>query len=149
MNKFSLSIIPRKFNKKVSVADIKQYLFDEFDANKRQQNEIYDLQDKLKVAKEYEVKYEMSLTTLSEYKGRIESVNERNKNLESQINSLQNSLKEKVYEINNLTLENKKMEQHVKNIEKDVRKDIINEFKTKASQLKGHIKKEDVMNLFK
>ena len=149
MNKFSLSIIPRKFNKKVSVADIKQYLVDEFDANKRQQNEIYDLQDKLKVAKEYEVKYEMSLTTLSEYKGRIESVNERNKNLESQINSLQNSLKEKVYEINNLTLENKKMEQHVKNIEKDVRKDIINEFKTKASQLKGHIKKVDVMNLFK
>ena len=58
-----LNIIPVKFNKKISVADIKQYLVDEFDNNKKLQNQVYDLQDKLKVSKEYEDKYELSLTT--------------------------------------------------------------------------------------
>lgn len=149
MSKLSLSIIPRKFNKKISVADIKQYLVDEFDNSKKQQNQIYKLQDELKKKKEYEVKYELSLTTLNEYKERVEKAKDRNKHLESQITSFQNTIKENVNEINDLKLQNKKMEQHIKNIEKDVRKDIIDSFKAKANELKGHIKKEDVMKLFK
>lgn len=149
MSKFSLSIIPRKFNKKVSVADIKQYLVDEFDNSKKLQNNIYVLQDELKKSKEYEAKYELSLITLDEYKSRMKSTVDRNKQLEEQIKVFQNTIKEKTYEISNLKLENKKMEQHIKNIEKDVKKDIINEFKEKVKNLKGHIKKDDVLKLFK
>lgn len=149
MNKFGLSIVPKKFTKKVSVADIKQYLVDEFDNNKQLQNNVYKLQDELKKAKEYEVKYELSLTTLEEFKTRVEDVKKRNKQLEEQIKVFQNTIKEKTYEISDLKLENKKMEKHIKNIEKDIRKEIIKEFKEKVNDLKGHIKKSDLLNLFK
>lgn len=149
MNKFSLSILPKKFTKKVSVADIKQYLVDEFDNSNKLQKDIYKLQDELKRAKEYEVKYELSLTTLDEYKNRKKTVEDRNKQLENQIKTFQNTIKEKTYEINNLKLENKKMENHIKNIEKDIKKDIIKEYKEKVNNLKGHIKKDDVLKLFK
>ena len=40
------------------------------------------------------------------------------------------------------------MEKHINNIEKDIKKEIINEFKEKVSELKGHIKKDDVLKLF-
>lgn len=149
MNKFGLSIVPKKFTKKVSVADIKQYLVDEFNNNKSLQNNVYKLQDELKKAKEYEVKYELSLTTLEEFKTRVENGKTRNKQLEKQIKVFQNTIKEQTYKISDLKLENKKMENHIKNIEKDIKKDIIKEYKEKVNNLKGHIKKDDVLKLFK
>lgn len=106
MNKFNL--ISKKFNKKISVSDIKQYLVEEFNINNELQNQVYNLQDELKVAKEYEVKYNSSLATLDEYKSRIEKAHERNKHLENQIEKLQKTIKEQSYEIANLKLENKK-----------------------------------------
>lgn len=142
------SIVP-KYKKKVSIADIKQYLVDEFDNNKKLQNNVYQLQDELKKAKEYEVKYSLSLITLEEYKKRVESVKDRNKQLEEQIKTLQEIIKQNTYEISDVKLENKKMEKHINNIEKDIRKEIIKEFKEKISELKGHIKKDDVLRIFK
>lgn len=142
------NIVP-KYKKKVSIADIKQYLVDEFDTNKNLQNSVYQLQDELKKAKEYEVKYSLSLTTLEEYKNRVDRVKDRNKQLEEQIEMLQETIKKKTYEISDIKLENKKIEKHIKNIEKDIKKEIINEFKEKVSELKGHIKKDDVLKLFK
>lgn len=142
------NIIP-KYKKKVSVADIKQYLVEEFDNNKKLQNSVYQLQDELKKTKEYEVKYNLSLTTLEEFKNRITDVKDRNKQLEEQIKKLQETIKQDKYEISDLKLENNKMEKHINNIEKDIKKEIINEFKEKVSELKGHIKKDDVLKLFK
>ena len=142
------NIVP-KYKKKVSVADIKQYLVDEFDNNKKLQNNVYHLQDELKKAKEYEVKYSLSLTTLEEYKERVNNVKNRNKQLEEQIKLLQETIKQDKYEISDLKLENQKMEKHINNIEKDIKKEIINEFKEKVSELKGHIKKDDMLKLFK
>lgn len=145
MNKFSL--IPKKFNKKISVADIKQYLVEEFNTNNKLQNQIYSLQDELKVAKEYEVKYNLSLATLDEYKNRVEKVNIRNNQLENQIKELQKTIKNQSYEIANLKLENKKMEDYANKIKDNVKKEFIQEYKNKISALKGHIKKEDLLNL--
>ena len=145
MNKFSL--IPKKFNKKISVADIKQYLVDEFNTNNKLQTQVYELQDKLKVTKEYEVKYNLSLATLDEYKSRIEKVNARNKQLENQIEECQNTIKEQSYEIANLKLENKKMEDYTNKIKDNVKKEFIQEYKNKISNLKGHIKKDDLLNM--
>lgn len=142
------SIVP-KYKKKVSVADIKQYLVDEFDNNKKLQNSVYELQDELKKAKEYEVKYSLSLTTLEEYKNRVNSVKDRNKQLEEQIKTLQETIKQKTYEISDLKLENRKMEKHINNIDKDIRKEIISEFKEKVNALKGHITKASALSLFK
>lgn len=142
------SIVP-KYKKKVSVADIKQYLVDEFDNNKKLQNSVYQLQDELKKAKEYEVKYNLSLTTLDEYKNRVTDVKERNEQLEEQIKVLQETIKQNEYKISDLKLENKKMEKHINNIEKDIKKEIINEFKEKVKELKGHLKKDDILKLFK
>lgn len=142
-------IIPKKFTKKVSIADIKQYLVDEFDNNKKLQNEVYKLQDQLKIAKEYEVKYELSLTTLEEFKNRKNSVDDRNKELEVQIKELQNKIKEEIYKQNDLKIENKKMNDYIKNIEKNIKKDIKTKYKEKINNLKGDIKKEDILKLFK
>lgn len=142
------NIVP-KYKKKVSVADIKQYLVDEFDNNKKLQNSVYQLQDELKKAKEYEVKYNLSLTTLDEYKNRVTDVKERNEQLEEQIKVLQETIKQNEYKISDLKLENKKMEKHINNIEKDIKKEIINEFKEKVKELKGHLKKDDILKLFK
>ena len=142
------NIVP-KYKKKVSVADIKKYLVDEFDNNKKLQNNVYQLQDELKKAKEYEVKYNLSLTTLEEFKNRITDVKDRNKQLEEQIKKLQETIKQDKYEISDLKLENNKMEKHINNIKKDIKEEIINEFKEKVSELKGHIKKDDVLKLFK
>lgn len=145
MNKFSL--IPKKFNKKISVADIKQYLVEEFNTNNKLQNQVYVLQDELKVAKEYEVKYNLSLATLDEYKNRIEKVNVRNKQLENQIKELQKTIKNQSYEIANLKLENKKMEDYTNKIKDNVKKEFIQEYKNKVGNLKGHIKKEDLLKM--
>ena len=145
MSKFSL--IPKKFNKKISVADIKQYLVDEFNTNNKLQTQVYELQDKLKVTKEYEVKYNLSLATLDEYKNRVEKVNIRNKQLENQIEELQNTIKKQSCEISDLKLENKKMENYINKIKDNVKKEFIQEYKNKVSNLKGHIKKEDLLNM--
>lgn len=142
------NIVP-KYKKKVSVADIKQYLADEFDNSKKLQNEVYHLQDELKKAKEYEVKYNLSLVTLDNYKERVTNVNERNKQLESQIKSFQNTIKQDKYEIADLKLENKKMEKYINNIEKNIRKDIIKEYREKIAELKGHITKANILTLLK
>ena len=144
-----LNIIPVKFNKKISVADMKQYLVDEFDNNKKLQNQVYVLQDKLKVSKEFEVKYELSLTTLDEYKERLKQTKDRNKHLEEQIQIFQDTIKQKTYEISDLKLQNKKMEKHIKNIEKDIRKEMIIEFKNRINDLSGHLSKEKILKLFK
>ena len=142
------NIVP-KYKKKVSVADIKQYLVDEFDNNKKLQNSVYQLQDELKKAKEYEIKYNLSLTTLEEFKNRVTDVKDRNEQLEKQIKALQETIKQNEYKISDLKLENKKMEKHINNIEKDIKKEIINEFKEKVKELKGHLKKDDILKLFK
>ena len=142
------NIIP-KYKKKVSVADIKQYLVEEFDNNKKLQNSVYQLQDELKKTKEYEVKYNLSLTTLEEFKNRITDVKDRNKQLEEQIEKLQETIKQDKYKISDLKLENQKMEKHINNIEKDIKKEIINEYKEKINNFKGHISKEKIINLIK
>ena len=41
------------------------------------------------------------------------------------------------------------MENHINNIEKDIKKEIINELKEEVNELKGHIKKDDILKLFK
>lgn len=69
------NIIPKK---KVTVADIKQYLVDEFQNTNKQQKEIDELKDKIKKSLEIELKYETTLVTLDEYKNRLE---EREKEL--------------------------------------------------------------------
>lgn len=145
MNKFSL--IPKKFNKKVSVADIKQYLVDEFKTSNDLQKQVYSLEDKLNEAKKIEAEYELTLTTLDEYKNRIEKIKERNNDLENQIKDLQKNIKNKSSEIANLTLENKKMENYTRDIKENLRKEFIQEYKNKVSNLKGHIKKDDLLNM--
>lgn len=65
------------------------------------------------------------------------------------IKSFQNTIKQDKYEIADLKLENKKMEKHINNIEKDIRKDIIKEYREKIAELKGHITKANILTLLK
>ena len=86
-----LSLVP-KFNKKVTVADIKQYLVDEYKKSDNQQKQIEGLKDKLKSALELEIKYNASLITLDEYKKRLEDREKRIIKLDKDIDKLQREI---------------------------------------------------------
>ena len=87
-----MNLVP-KFNKSIKVADIKQYLVDEFQKTNEQQKEIERLKDGVKEAVEIELKYNTTLVTLDEYKKRLEDRERRISKLEQDIEYLENKLK--------------------------------------------------------
>lgn len=100
------SIVPKK---KVTIADIKQYLVDEFENTNKQQKEIDELKDKLKKAVETELKYETTLVTLDEYKNRLEEREKRIIKLEKDIQYYENKLRKENELKNNEIIKNKKI----------------------------------------
>ncbi len=140
--------IVSKYKKNISVDDMKEYLVKEFNENKKLQKEIYQLQDELTGLKEYEKKYNLSLVALEEYKEKVQDKERRNEQLTTQISNLQDKIKQNTNEICDLTLEDKRNKKYIENMKPDVRKEVIDEFKEKINELKGHIKKDDILRLF-
>ena len=153
--KFNLSIIPKK---KVSVSDIKQYLVDEYKNNNELQKQIYKLKDELKEKVTIQIKYETALVTLYEFKQRLKTKNERINELDSQIKVLNQKIKTITDERNSKILDYKKLNKMYDNLntkfDKAVAKELDIRFKTfitskidKVNNLKGHIKKEDIVQI--
>lgn len=153
--KFNLSIIPKK---KVSVSDIKQYLVDEYKNNDELQKQIYKLKDELKEKVTIQIKYETALVTLDEFKQRLKTKNERINELDSQIKVLNRKIKTITDERNSKILDYKKLNKMYDNLntkfDKAVAKELDIRFKTfitskidKVNNLKGHIKKEDIVQI--
>lgn len=153
--KFNLSIIPKK---KVSVSDIKQYLVDEYKNNNELQKQIYKLKDELKEKVTIQIKYETALVTLDEFKQRLKTKNERINELDSQIKVLNQKIKTITDERNSKILDYKKLNKMYDNLntkfDKAVAKELDIRFKTfitskidKVNNLKGHIKKEDIVQI--
>ncbi len=153
--KFNLGLIPKK---KVSVADIKQYLVDEYRNNNEMQKQIYRLQDELKEKVTLQVKYDSALVTLDEYKCRLETKDERIKELDNQIKALNQKIKMVTDERNSKILDYKKLNKMYDDLttkfDKTVAKELDIKFKTfitskidEVNNLKGHIKKEDIVQI--
>lgn len=153
--KLKFGIIPKK---KVSVSDIKQYLVDEYKNNENMQKQIYKLQDELKDKVTIQIKYETTLVTLDEYKNRLKAKDDRIKELDNQIKNLNKKIKsitdEKNSEILNYKKLNKLYDSLKNNFDKEVNKKISEKLKdyknTKINEitnLKGHIRKDDVVRM--
>ncbi len=153
--KFGLSL-----KKKVSVNDIKQYLVDEFENTKSLQNQVYDLQDKIKKCAETQLKYDTTLLTLDEYKKRLEEKDRRIKNLDRDIEDYERRIKninsakndeilkykklEKMYDELKSKFDSK-LEKELKNKTLSYREDIIE----KVNNLKGRISKQQIIDLLR
>ena len=153
--KFGLSL-----KKKVSVNDIKQYLVDEFENTKSLQNQVYDLQDKIKKCAETQLKYDTTLLTLDEYKKRLEEKDRRIKSLDRDIEDYERQIKninsakndeilkykklEKMYDELKSKF-NSKLEKEIKNKTLSYKEDIIE----KVNNLKGRISKQQIIDLLR
>lgn len=153
--KFNLSIIPKK---KVSVSDINQYLVDEYKNNNELQKQIYKLKDELKEKVTIQIKYETALVTLEEFKQRLKTKNERINELDSQIKVLNQKIKTITDERNSNILNYKKLNKMYDALKTKFDKEVIKEanikFKTfitskidEVNNLKGHVKKEDILQI--
>lgn len=139
------NIVPKK---KVTVADIKQYLVDEFKKTNDQTIEIENLKDKLKKALEIELKYNTSLVTLDEYKRRLEDREKRISKLEKDIEVLENKIRKENELKNDEILKYKKLNTLYDELKKSFDKKVDDKFKS----LKNEMSKEhylDKKNLIK
>lgn len=130
------NIVPKK---KVTVADIKQYLVDEFQNTNKQQKEIEELKDKLKKALEIELKYNTTLVTLDEYKSRLKDREERILKLEKDIERLEIKCRKENELKNDEILKNKKISNLYNELDKSFNKKIEEKV---TSQKQGIIKQE-------
>lgn len=153
--KFNLRIIPKK---KVTVSDIKQYLVDEYKNSNNLQKQIYKLKDELKEKVAVQIKYEATLVTLDEFKQRLKTKDERIKELDNQIKTLNQKIKNVTDERNSKILDYKKLNKMYDALKTKFDKEVIKEanikFKTfitskidEVNNLKGHVKKEDILQI--
>ena len=153
--KFNLGIIPKK---KVAVSDIKQYLVDEYKNSNNLQKQIYKLKDELKEKVTVQIKYEATLVTLDEFKQRLKTKDERIKELDNQIKALNQKIKMVTDERNSKILDYKKLNKMYDGLKTKFDKEVIKEsnikFKTfitskinEVNNIKGHVKKEDILQI--
>ena len=129
-----MSLVP-KFNKKVTVADIKQYLVDEFEKTNTQQREIEKLKDGVKKAVEIEIKYNTTLVTLDEYKKRLNERENRIAKLERDIEHLEKKLRKENELKNDEILKYKKLETNYNKIKKSFDEALEDKIKSVKSEL--------------
>lgn len=135
-----------KYSKKVKVADIKQYLVDEYKLTKKLDKENRNLRKELNKVKLIEEKYDLTLITLDEYKNRISDKNEEIKELNDKLKGLKDELKFIKDEKNTLIIENKKLQREKDNekIIKDFKKDYNKQLIEKIQNTKGTLSKAKV-----
>lgn len=132
-----MNLVP-KFTKSIKVADIKQYLVNEFEKTNTQQREIEKLKDGVKKAVEIELKYNTTLVTLDEYKKRLDERERRIAKLEDDIEHLEKKLKKENELKNDEILKYKKLEENYNKLKKNF--DDTLEERTKS--IKGALAKE-------
>lgn len=146
--KFGLSIIPfKKYNTKVKIADIKQYLVDEFKLAKdldKQNKEYYKEIERLK---EIVIKYEVALVTLDEYKDRLQTKYKDIKELKETIKLLNKKIKQVNNEKNDAILEKKKADKYISQVKKNVLKDIKKELIILINNQKGTLSKKKAIEI--
>lgn len=122
-----------KYTRKVKVADIKQYLVDEYKLTNKLNKENKDLRKELEKAKEVGQKYDLALVTLDEYKNRIKDKDSDIKELKNSINELKNEINDYKSKINDMVIKERQIQKDI-----DIRE---NEAKKKLETVKSEVKK--------
>ena len=136
-----------KYSRKIKVADIKQYLVDEYKLTKELGKENKNLRKELNKSKVIEEKYDLTLITLDEYKSRINDKNEEIKELNDKLKSIKDELKLIKDEKNTLIIENKKMQKDNEKIIKDFKKDYKKLLIEEIQNTKGTLSKKKVCDI--
>ena len=149
-----LSIIPQKlkevkYKRKVKIADIKQYLVDEYNLTKELDKENRNLKSQIEELEISKQKYELTLVTLDEYKKRIERKNEDIKELENQKKELKNKNRLLTNEKNDIKIQLKAFEKDMSKIEKKISKEIISQLVSKIQKAKGTLSKQKAIEIIK
>ena len=136
-----------KYSRKVKVADIKQYLVDEYKLTKELEKENKGLRKEVSKLKIVEDKYDLTLITLNEYKDRIERKNKEIKELENKIKVIKEEQKIIKDEKNTLLIENKQFkkenEKFINKLKKEYQKSLIE----KIQNTKGTLSKKLVCEI--
>lgn len=136
-----------KYSRKVKVADIKQYLVDEYKLTKELDKENKKLRKEIDNLKITEQKYDLTLITLDEYKNRISDKNEEIKELNNKLKSLKDELKFVKDEKNTLIIENKKLQRDNEKVIKDFKKDYKKVLIEEIQSTKGALSKAKVYGI--
>lgn len=111
-----------KYTRKVKVADIKQYLVDEYKLTNKLNKENKDLRNALEKAKAVGQKYDLALVTLDEYKKRIKDKDSDIKELNNKINELKNEINDYKIKINDMAIKERQMQKDIDIREKEATK---------------------------
>ena len=148
LNNFIPSVVKNiRYSKKIKVADIKQYLVDEYKLTKELNKENKNLKKEIDKIKVIEDKYNLALITLDEYKGRINDKNQEIEELKNKLSKAKDDLKMIKDEKNTLIIENKELqkdnEKIISNFKKEYKKVLIEKIKN----IKGSLSKVKVCEI--
>ena len=138
-----------KYTRKVKVADIKQYLVDEYKLTNELNKENKDLRKQLEVANEINQKYDLSLITLDEYKKRLEDNKKEISDLEKNIKIKNNEINKLTSEKNDLKIKATDISLKIEKIKKEAIREYKKELISAINDLKGNIAKSKVIDLIK
>lgn len=149
-NKFLPTLVKSVgYSRKVKVADIKQYLVDEFKITKDLTKENRKLHKAIKEFKKIEDKYNLTLITLDEYKDRINDKNEIIKEMNKDIKELNNQISLLINEKNDLIIKNKVLDKSFNETKKKLLKTFKNDLVNLMQEQKGILSKTKIIELIK
>jgi predicted transcriptional regulator len=138
-----------KYSRKVKVADIKQYLVDEYKLTDTLNKENKKLREDLEEADVTRQKYELALITLDEYKKRINNYEKDIKDLEDKIETIKEEKNDIINERNDLKIKSRDfliaMETEKDNAIEQMKKDLVKIIEN----TKGSLVKADMINKIK
>ena len=131
----------------IKVPDIKKYLVDEYKRSEEMEKKIQELEGLLRMCKETEFKYEASLVTIDEFKGRLNRKEKAIEDLKQQLYKKEDELAAAYDEVNTYRI---KMSRAA--IDKDeIRREVVDETKSKIverfNQHKGSLSKKKAIEL--
>ena len=136
-----------KYSRKVKVADIKSYLVDEFKLAKELTKENEKLRQDIEEQKIIEQKYDLTLVTLDEYKGRLAEKEKMINELKRKIDKLNTDIKLLSNENTDLKIKNNNISLRVKNIKEDGTTEFKKRLIPQIKNIKGHLIKESVIKI--
>lgn len=136
-----------RYSRKVKIADIKQYLVDEYKLTRELDKENKSLRKELDDAKVVEDKYQLTLITLDEYKERLKDRKEDIELLKKEKQALKDDLKILKDEKNTLIIANKKLQKDSEKIINDFKKEYTNRIIQEIKKTKGNLSKQKICEI--
>ena len=138
-----------KYTKKVKVADIKQYLMDEYKLTNNLVKENKELRKDLEKSKITEEKYNVALITLDEYKRRLNDKDKDIKELNDMVSKNNDTVSKLKAKITDLEVKASDISLRVDKIKTEAIKEYKKELLNAISELRGNISKTKITELIK